>query len=217
MRKEAKKIIEFKGDKKGLTLLISENYSFEAFKEELGKKVKEGGKFFNGAKVRLDLAGRQGRSEEIEEIKKVLLSYNLIFDGIIPFTIDSRPEINNEAHLDFKERQETAALLVHRTLRSGQKVSYKGAVVVLGDVNPGAEIIAGGDIIVFGRLRGVAHAGVEGASSASITALRLEPAQLRIGEVISRAPDSKEETSSAPEQARLQQDKIVILPFGNKS
>ncbi len=215
--KKTNKIMEFKGDKKGLILLISENYSLEVFKEELGKKVKEGGAFFEGAKVRLDLGGRQVHSEEIEEIKKALLSYNLIFDGIIPFAFDSQPEINYKIFSDFKERQETAALLIYRTLRSGQKVSYKGAVVVLGDVNPGAEIIAGGDIIVFGRLRGVVHAGAEGSSSASITALRLEPAQIRIGEIISRAPDSKEEAAFAPEQARLQQGKIVVLPFGNKS
>ena len=72
------------------------------------------------------------------------------------------------------------AIVVRRTLRSGFSLQHSGHVVVIGDVNPGAEIIAGGDVIVWGRLRGMVHAGAEGNEDAVVCALDLSPTQLRI-------------------------------------
>ena len=61
--------------------------------------------------------------------------------------------------------------------------------MVLGDVNPGAEIVAGGDIIIFGALRGIAHAGASGNEDSVVVALQLQPTQLRISQYIARAPE----------------------------
>ena len=77
-------------------------------------------------------------------------------------------------------------LLVQRSLRSGQSIHHTGSVVIMGDVNPGAEVIAGGNIVVMGSFRGVAHAGAQGDESATITAFRLRPTQLRIAGHITR-------------------------------
>ena len=77
-------------------------------------------------------------------------------------------------------------LLVQKTLRSGQSIKHSGNVVVLGDVNPGAEVIAGGHVIVLGTVRGVVHAGAVGDMTATITAFYLNPTQLRIANLISR-------------------------------
>jgi septum site-determining protein MinC len=104
-------------------------------------------------------------------------------------------------------------LILRRTLRSGQKIVYKGSVVVLGDVNPGAEISAGGDIIVLGKLRGIAHAGVRGDENVSVSALALEPSQLRIGPVLSRAPDDKQSGGNGPEWARVRGGRIIVSPL----
>ncbi len=107
----------------------------------------------------------------------------------------------------------TPTLLVRRTLRSGQRVRYNGNVVVLGDVNPGAEIVAAGDIVVMGTLRGVAHAGATGSGDAVVAAFRLQPMQLRVGSVIGRAPDGQPARAEAPELARVRDGVLVIERF----
>jgi septum site-determining protein MinC len=81
-------------------------------------------------------------------------------------------------------------LCIHRsTLRSGDHLQVEGSVLVLGDVNPGARVSAGGDVRVWGRLRGVAHAGKNGNTAARIVAMQLRPLQLRIAEAVARGPE----------------------------
>lgn len=101
-------------------------------------------------------------------------------------------------------------ILVQRTIRSGQTVQYSGNIVILGDVNPGAEIIAGGNIMVLGCLRGIAHAGALGSQSAVVAAFRLEPTQLRIANHITRAPDGEKWYPQQPEVARIKNGVVVI-------
>jgi septum site-determining protein MinC len=80
-------------------------------------------------------------------------------------------------------------LYLQSTLRSGMEIRHSGTVVVLGDINPGGCIVAAGDILVWGRLRGVAHAGCQGNAQALIMALQMEPTQLRIADYVARAPE----------------------------
>ena len=110
--------------------------------------------------------------------------------------------------------QDTASgTLVRRTLRSGQVVQHPGHVVVIGDVNPGAEIIAGGDVVVWGKLRGIVHAGAIGDDGAVVCALSLAPLQLRIGSHIARAPEGREDLPERPEIASVQDGEIVAEPW----
>jgi len=104
-------------------------------------------------------------------------------------------------------------VLVRRTLRSGQVVQHPGHVVVIGDVNPGAEIIAGGDVVVWGKLRGIVHAGATGDDGAVVCALSLAPPQLRIGNYIARAPEGREGLPERPEMASVQGGEIVAEPW----
>jgi septum site-determining protein MinC len=101
-------------------------------------------------------------------------------------------------------------LYIRRTLRSGQRVRYDGSVVVMGDVNPGAEVLAAGDVIVLGAMRGMAHAGCQGDGTCCVMALRLEPTQIRIGKTISRPPEGRGEGPQAPERARVVDGQVVI-------
>ncbi|MGC9503378.1 septum site-determining protein MinC [Baaleninema sp.] len=82
-------------------------------------------------------------------------------------------------------------LYLQTTLRSGTEIRHPGNVVLVGDVNPGAEVIAEGDILIWGRLRGVAHAGAAGNRQALIMALQMEPTQIRIADSVARAPSDK--------------------------
>jgi septum site-determining protein MinC len=98
---------------------------------------------------------------------------------------------------------EETALFLHRTLRSGTRIEFVGHVVILGDVNPGAEIVADGNVLVWGRLRGMVHAGAKGNRNAVICALDLSPTQLRIAEEVSAAIRPQE--SPKPEIVRINQ------------
>jgi len=108
------------------------------------------------------------------------------------------------------------ARVVYKTIRSGQRVETEHTLVIVGDVNSGAELIAGGDIIVLGTLRGVAHAGAydETGGGRFIFSLHLEPSQLRIGSVISRGEAGK---AKLAEIARVEGSLIVVEPFQAKS
>jgi len=104
-------------------------------------------------------------------------------------------------------------LLVRRTLRSGQRLQFDGSVVILGDVNPGAEVVCTGHVVVMGALRGVVHAGARGDMDARVIALRLQPTQLRIAHLISRPPDEQMPSPSGPEVALVQDERIQIEAY----
>jgi septum site-determining protein MinC len=91
-------------------------------------------------------------------------------------------------------------------------LSSRGNIVVIGDVNAGGELVAAGDIIVWGTLRGVAHAGAEGDESAKVFALHLEPMQLRIATKLAVAPEERRKKQSVPEVASLRDAGIVTEP-----
>jgi septum site-determining protein MinC len=103
-------------------------------------------------------------------------------------------------------------LYLRQTLRSGQSVSHKGHLVIIGDVNPGAEVSAEGDITIWGALRGIAHAGTAGNTNCEIRALKFDPIQLRIAHSIARAPDRPRGSlrSTGPETARIVNGTIRI-------
>ncbi|MFM7733359.1 MAG: septum site-determining protein MinC [Cyanobium sp.] len=103
-------------------------------------------------------------------------------------------------------------LQIHRgTLRSGDHLQSEGSVLLLGDLNPGARISAAGHVLVWGRLRGVAHAGCRGERSARIVALQLRPLQLRIADAVARGPEEAPPPGQA-EQAHLVGGEIRIDP-----
>ena len=107
---------------------------------------------------------------------------------------------------------EPSGLSIHRgTLRSGDHLQVQGSLLVLGDVNPGARVSAGGDVRVWGRLRGIAHAGCRGAQDARIVALQLRPLQLRIAEAVARGPEDLPPAGFC-EEAVLIDGAIAIRP-----
>ena len=113
---------------------------------------------------------------------------------------------------------------IHRgTLRSGHSIRHAGAVVILGDVNPGAQVISAGDILIWGRLRGAVHAGAMGDARAIVAALDFEPVQMRIAQHIAMSPKGassspgywfwKRESGGRPEVARVVDKRIYVEPW----
>lgn len=109
---------------------------------------------------------------------------------------------------------ESVTTLYHTgTLRGGQALHHVGNLVVVGDVNPGAEVVATGDIVVFGRLTGVAHAGAQGDESARVYALQLRAVQLRIASCIAADDAASAERAVEPEVAFVRNAHITIVPL----
>jgi septum site-determining protein MinC len=100
-----------------------------------------------------------------------------------------------------EDSADEATLFLNKTLRSGTRVEFPGHIVVLGDVNPGAEIVADGNVIIWGRLRGMVHAGAKGNAGSVVCALDLSPTQLRIADADSTALESSD--APMPEIARI--------------
>jgi len=221
-----------KGSREGLRIIFPIPHSFgEAF-DALAANLAGAGGFFEGAQALLE-PSRELTDPETAQLRELLAQYGLELSQIRP--ADARVSAA-AAHVsavtrvkEVKESKEKAprpaaaatasefpkgeqALMIRNTVRSGQKIQYSGSVTVLGDVNPGAEIIAAGDILVFGALKGTAHAGSGGDRKAVVAALMLKPVQLRIAELIVRAPD-KDDGVNTPEIARIRNDAIMVEPF----
>ncbi len=132
-------------------------------------------------------------------------------------------ETLSELKQHMKEAEKLPTLYVQRTLRSGQSLKSEGNIVIIGDVNPGAEIIAKGDITVWGVLGGIAQAGSDGNNYSRIRALKLNAIQLRIGDVFARRPDTvnvpyvQKTDSFIPEEARVSRKHIVIYKLHEAS
>lgn len=171
----------------------------------------------SGIKVaRLDFIERLGHNSSSEKIKAEKANpekHEIVVDETVP---EQRGHVPSKSGVVISEagtqRLEDQAKIVFGTLRSGRRITYAGHVIVVGDVNPGAEIVAEGHIVVMGILRGVAHAGSAGDSSATITAFKLNPTQLRIGALITRPPEGGQ-APDIPEIARIRDGNIMIEPY----
>jgi len=127
-----------------------------------------------------------------------------------PFPQESNdPRETKEAREARDPRASEDTLFLRRTVRSGQAIHHPSNIVILGDVNPGAEIVAGGDIIVWGVLRGMVHAGYPDNDNAVVCALQLAPVQLRVAHLLSRPPEDFE-AQPRPEVAAIRQGQIVV-------
>jgi septum site-determining protein MinC len=149
------------------------------------------------AGARADLAARRIEREAAALVRPATMAPIASAGVTIPATPHSAPA--------------GISTLYHRgTLRGGQTLHNLGNIVVIGDVNPGAELIASGDVVVFGALRGVAHAGAQGDAGARVVALELAPTQLRIATMIA-TPDGGP-VEPGPQHAYIIGDRIAIVP-----
>lgn len=213
-----KSLVEFKGTKDGIVVQLLSDTDFDPIMVELKKKLTEGKSFFKGAKI-ISIVGRDMSDDEIEKIQSVVRDeYNLeIVDR--PYKKALKIGIDEEMTESMSEEQHAqeavkSTTVFHRgTLRSGKRIESEADLVVLGDVNPGAELIAAGNIVVMGYLRGVAHAGRNGDPKAFVSANKLQPTQLRIGALITRSPDEGHDDPDYPEIAFIRNNNIIIEPI----
>ncbi|MBO8137481.1 MAG: septum site-determining protein MinC [Desulfotomaculum sp.] len=208
--------VNIKGTRDGLVILFDSSADYEEIKNYLHKKMKSAKGFFKGAKFTLHNQNKIPETQRTE-LEHICSQYGLIrSDKEIQLpSFNNIKSSHNESLYENKKGSsskppEENTLLIRRTLRAGQSIKYNGNVVVMGDVHPGAEIIAGGSVMVLGRLSGVVHAGATGDAAAKVMANKLCPIQLRIGSAIATSPD---EEPQYPEIARICNGQILVEKF----
>ncbi|MBI5305194.1 MAG: septum site-determining protein MinC [Chloroflexi bacterium] len=217
--------VTFKGTREGIVITLG-NGGWRAMMNELGAQLSRSSaqSFFRGARVLLETGGRAVEVAQLEELIAMLAQHEMTLVSVMgeahaQATFDQLratippPEAPPE-QVAPGAAAEHAPLVLRRTIRSGQVVRHTGPVIVIGDVNPGAEVIADGDVIVWGKLRGVVHAGANGDEHAWVGALILMPTQLRIGHYIARAPEGNRVLRWPAEIARVRNGHILIEPWG---
>ncbi|MGN1352377.1 MAG: septum site-determining protein MinC [Clostridia bacterium] len=191
--------------KNEIIIRISEGAEQSEIMECLNKKIPALKKLYKTEKTPIFVTGKVLKNKEIEEIKK-LISSNID----VKITFDS-PKVLGLYGIKkiFEKDIENSETKFHRgSLRCGQKLEFEGSLVILGDVNNGAEVIAGENIVVLGILRGLAHAGAKGNTKAIIAANLIESPQIRIANKV------KEMDKDLSEQnykcAFMEKDEIVL-------
>lgn len=185
---------------------ISEEAEEKEIIECLNKKIKDLKKLYKDDKTPIKVTGKVLKNKEMEEIQ-----------NIIKDTINVEVEFESPKILGLhgikkafnKEIESSDTKFQKGSLRCGQKVEYEGSIVVIGDVNAGAEVIASENIVILGTLRGLAHAGAKGNKNAIIATNMIDCPQIRISNVIKEM--EKEEEKAIKCYAYINEnDEIVI-------
>lgn len=221
--------LQIKGINEGL-LIVAASHTFKELLESLALFLPEKIAFIAGSRIAIDVGRLRLDQQQLNQVKSVLHQFDLALWSVLSGNAETRAaartlelgtrlsgsQTDLEGNILPMQEAQTAVshqatdnhLIIKETVRSGRLIQADGSVIIIGDVNPGAQIIAGGDVIVWGRLRGLVHAGAMGDNRAVICALMLNPTQLRIAEQIAIAPEEKQ-TAVLPEQALIRNGQIV--------
>jgi len=217
--------ISIKGTKDGILIALDAAEEWQMVINDLTARIDENLTFFAGAQITVDVGQRPIPKYALRSLKAALERRGLTLAVVLS---DSQTTLDSATALDMRtsttgrgertvesppinsEEDTFAGVMIRKTLRSGRTIHSEGHVVVMGDVNPGAEIIAGGDIVVWGVLRGNAHAGAYGDESAVVCALDMMPTQLRIAGFSLQTERPNKRHKAQPEVAVLRDRQVII-------
>ena len=227
-------MISIKGIRQGLLIVFDEDPAWDDQIAVLQSKLNASANFFKGGSVAFDVRNRALSVAQLEHARAWLTKYEVTLWAVqsqsdltraraagLGLKTEIVPAIapDDQAATDASLGTQsgyvdgTDGVVIRRRVRSGQLVRHPGHIVVLADVNPGAQLIAGGDIIVWGKLHGTAHAGALGDVEATISALELSPGILRIAEVARRFQAGKRGKHARPEQAQIKHEEMVVTEW----
>ncbi len=216
-----KSSVILKGNKYGFQIVLNPTIPFEELVKDVAVKFQESRGFFDQNKaVAISFDGRTlGQEEQNILVDTIMensdLNISYIIDGAKALESDFgkaiemaeesgtyqeyEPEQENyseeissvEEAFEPEQKTEKNGQFYRGTLRSGQSIEVDGSIVILGDINPGAQVVAGGNVVVLGCLKGTVTAGYPNDNTAVVAALLMEPMQIKIGEFIARSPDHK--------------------------
>lgn len=189
-----------------IVIKISEDAEQKNIVAAFKRKLPELKKLYKDEKTPIKIVGKVLKNKEIDEIQE-LIKENINVD--IEFDMPKTLGLSSITRT-FKQEIAVSETKFHRgSLRSGQRLETEGSIVILGDVNSGAEVIASDNIVVLGNLRGLAHAGAKGNKKAIIAAGNLDVVQIRISNIVKEI-DRDEDTVHKQAYIYIEDDKIVI-------
>jgi len=205
--------VVLKGQGDSINVLLDPLVPFEEIKKQLKNRTVDTKQFFEGASSHISFSGRNLSNEEENELLAIILKETNL--EVPPFV--SVEPLHFPGEREPHEKVTTVPENVHPTiyhrgvLRSGQYIRYEGSVIVLGDTNPGSEIIADGNIIVLGDLKGTVHAGFKGDESCFVSGSKLWPTQLRIASQRTYIPVDKRQ--DVPAYAYIYDGQVYVAPL----
>ena len=192
--------------KNEILIKISDDAEQQEIMDNLKKKISELKKMYKNEKTPIKVTGKILKNKEIDEIQE-LIKRNI--DVEIDFDMPKSLGLSSITRTFNKEIAISETKFHRGSLRSGQKMETEGSLVILGDVNSGAEVMASDNIVVLGALRGLAHAGAKGNKQAIISAGLLDTVQIRIANVIKEI-DREEEPLHKQAYVSIIDNEIVI-------
>jgi septum site-determining protein MinC len=212
-------LVKVQGRGTTFEFLLDDTCAFDTLQKELRCYLEEKGGRFQGLTVSMNPGRRVLDSREVEGLRRVMEEYKISIGEAGPFG-EASGGLSTPSHKGRRQHSPKPpdpgdTLLVRHTCRTGTAIRHAGNVAVLGNVNPGAEVIAGGDVIVMGTLKGLAHAGVDGNQGAVIVALSFQASQLRIANLIAIEPAKgrPKKVLPGPEMAYIHEGVIVVEPY----
>lgn len=196
-----------KGNKEGINIIININKfrDFDEMLESLIRRLSLGKTFYKGCNLKIVMDLKNINEKQFIKLRHVLFEKFSIKECIFE-------DSNEKPNKIFSGIYEGRTKFLRRTIRGGQVVNYSGNIVIIGDVNAGSEIYAAGNIIVFGALRGHAHAGFGGNSRAIVAAIFLQPEMLQIANLVTRSPEDNLKPQY-PEVAKIKGNMIIVEPY----
>ena len=191
--------------KNEIVIRISEGAEHSEIIECFNKKIPALKKLYKTEKTPIFITGKVLKNKEIEEVKSIISSQ---IDVKITFDSPNVLGLHSIRKTFEKDIENSETKFYKGSVRSGNKIEFEGSLVILGDVNGGAEVIAGENIVVLGALRGVAHAGAKGNIKAIIASNLIEAPQIRIANVIKEI--EKEEIAEQYKYAYIEDEKIIL-------
>ncbi len=227
MTAERQQKTQIKGTREGLLVTVGDG-EWSDVQTSLLTQIEERGEFFKGARLALDVGRRSLHAAEMGSLRDKLSDCNIALWAVLSqstvteqtaqvlglATRMSALKKEQATQLPEKNNPIEEAVFFQKTVRSGNRIASKGHVVIVGDVNPGAEILAGGSVVIWGRLRGSVHAGCSGSDGAVVCALEINPTQLRIANIF--WTNTRKKKKIGPEMARILRDQVIIEPWNLK-
>ena len=212
-------VVKFKGSRSGLQLVLDEAADFSVIEDEIKDKLESGSNFFCKGTM-IQVVSESLSEDEKRRLSGLFHAHGVVMRAVTAAELDSLPAEPEVPDTEEKAVPEPAVkgqsvqemTVVNRTVRGGEEITSKSSVLICGNVNPGAQIIAGGSIDIRGTCRGTVHAGASGDTNAFVIADHLIPVQIRIAGLIARAPDHVEKSAQA-ERASIKNGQIIIEPI----